>query len=574
MTTYICKGKGTVSGANNGGAGSDAFNGLKALSNAINANTVKGGDTVRFEGAFGLAEMADFPCPRLVSEKLQANTAAHGGPYLGTSQAAGSSASGIRFEWTGPNGQSVWDMTGADTTTERMTAAIRIQGEDITLVNPSIRPGDWNYIFGSGGAARIAGGSDAEQVSDENYGIILLGNGNGIDGGTIDATGSSSRFCRFGIFKAPSAAGVSGASSNKTGYVRNVVIKGCASGGQVQPFGASGYALKPGTRETVSGLTISDASWGWQSGYLSSSGGNAAKHGNGWGVLGAFLGGFELYGCDISGHFQDGIAIGVAAGAIVRDCYIHDISGPNQQWWVWNAGTAKWDLATVTNNVEGNGVKTGLANKDGTSPSTWLGTDGVAPSPGDNPGYPELRNQVIRCRIYRVNGAGITSNQSRGNHYHANEIDQTGNAGILLVTLGSVGNQWISNNFVRRVGVPNSSSSYCLRIESNNRVWLYNNILWSDPGVSGRYDLYQGSGAAHVGARNVLVTGRQAGSPAWDTTNDLPTQTPAWTQGVGLAAGSPLIGAGTTDAFLSRSTGAGRNRLKALFASPPNVGPY
>lgn len=585
MATYICKGKGTVSGLNNGGAGNDAFNGTKALANAINAGTVHGDDIVRFEGAFGLAEMADWPCGRLVSEKLQANTPGHGGVYFGTGMGSTSTASGIRFEFTGPNGQSTWDMAGATSETERMVAALRIQGEDITVDSVDIRPADWNYIFGAAGATRIAGVSaatDAEQRSDENMGLMLMGNGNTVDGGTIDGTGSSSRFCRFGVYKCPSQANVSGASSNKTGYTRNLTVRGVGSGGQCQPFGggsqANGdmYDLKPGTREYFHDLVISGGAWGISPTYLTSGAGNAAKHGNGWGISGRFFGGAEIYDCNVSGGFQDGFGVGVAAGAVVRDNYIHDLNQQTVTWWVWNTTTAKWEQATVADNHEGNGIKFGLLNKDGGSPTTWLGDDGTIPALGDNLRVAEMRNIIVRNRIYRVNGAGITSNMSRGGVVHANEIDSTGGTGLLLVGMSGQepGNVWISNNFVRKKDLAYSYQNDCLRIEAQYRVWLYNNILWSDPATSS-YDLYNESSLALVSAGNLLVTGRTRGSTAYSGSSDLAAQTPAWTQGVGLASSSPILGAGSPLAFDARTYGITRNRMKARFTlAAPNVGPY
>lgn len=587
MSIFWVKPKGQGAGLKDGSSLANAIDGTKALKTLIDNGTIRGIHDIYFVGGFTLAEMVDWAGGSgsgvAAGTRLYANNPGNGGIWFGSSQGSTSTASGLRFHWSTPEGQAVFDMRGATSVAERMVAAFYARGEDITLINPHIYPGTWDYV-GVNGTTRIAGSSassDAENRSDENNGIILLGNGNVIDGGLIDGTLSTERFCRFGVLKGPSQKNVSNASAYKTGIIRNLIIKGVGSGGITQPFGggstANGdlYDLRPGTRELMYGVKISDGAWGYSSGRLSTTGGNAAKHGNGWGVSGRFFGGFEFYDSEITGQYQDGFGCGVAAGAVCRDNYIHDLNSQSVKWWIWNVSTGKWELDSVTDNTEGNGVKTGLLNKDGGSPSVWLGTDGVIPSNGDNCRVAELRNLILRNRIINVNGAGITSNMSRGCVYHANEIDGAHHAGILLVSMSgqNPANIWISHNFIRKVGLAYSNNADCLRIESQYRVWLYNNILWSDPNATA-YDLYHGTSQAVVSKGNLLVTGRTRGN-AYNGANDLASQTPSWTPGVGLHPSSPLRGAGTPDAFNARTYGMTRNRLKQRFdLTNPNVGPY
>src|SRR5690606_32478620 len=118
------KPKGQGTGNRSGTSLGNAIGGTKALATLIENKTIKGGDDIYFVGRYTRAELADWPCRRAVSERLQANNPSHGGIFFGTSQGSHSTASGLRFHWSTPEGQSVWDMSGATDPSERMVAAI------------------------------------------------------------------------------------------------------------------------------------------------------------------------------------------------------------------------------------------------------------------------------------------------------------------------------------------------------------------------------------------------------------------------------------------------------------------
>jgi len=366
---------------------------------------------------------------------------------------------------------------------------------------------------------------------------------------------------------------------------------------QVQTFGATGYDLEIPTGCDVHHNEFSAPGWGhstWLDLSVSGSG-NAAAHGNGIGIQGKFFGGVLVYSNTITGGYQDGIAAGVAAGAVISDNYIYDLNRTStRSHWAWT-GTA-WAVTTVANNVnataEGNGIKTGLRDKDRKSPSTWLGTDGVAATGADSLFVAELRPIVVRNIIHNTNSSGITSNESNGGFIHGNEIVDPQGAGILLVGSRAISdpgqsreaNWYISNNFVKKTVT--AGSSWVIRHESatNNtgRAWLYNNIFW--PGASQNL-MFVGSGYTVVGAKNVFVQGSVTGT--YSTANDLTdagskTAAQAYvvsSSGVKTSAGLPVanalrIAGTTTPQTGARTYGCYSDfRGVAFHATTPCVGP-
>jgi hypothetical protein len=385
--------------------------------------------------------------------------------------------------------------------------------------------------------------------------------------------------------------GVTGASSGLRGSVSYCTATGVLSGMQVQTFGATGYDLEIPTGCDVYGNSFSAPGWGhstWLDLSVSGSG-NAAGHGNGIGIQGKFFGGVLIYGNTITGGFQDGIAAGVSAGAVVSDNYVYDLNRTtNRSEWYWN-GTA-WAVRTLTN-TEGNGIKTGLSNKDRISPSTWLGTDGTAATATDSLEVAELRPIVLRNIIHNTQGAAITSNESNGGFIAGNEVVDPQGAGILIVGIAkSAGlsresNWFLAHNFVKKTVT--GGASWVVRFESgtNNigRAWVYNNIFW--PGASQNL-MFVGSGfTISASYKNVFVQGTITGT--YDTTNDLTDSTSKAdaqlyvlsASGVKTSAGLPVGNSLRTAGSVTPQTSARTHgcyldfRGTALHATTPCVGP-
>jgi hypothetical protein len=594
------------SGAGTGaGTVGDPYNGARALSDAIAAGSVAPWSRIVFDDANGAVTIAsdgaDWPSTAAVSSGFSQGSARNGGTtdprgiIFGDNMVATSKASKLWFDFGDGSTTSI-DWSGASNINRRAWAGLRVQGEQIVITGLKIEPPNWSYIIdASTGATRIAGTSgDAELRSFENNGIIAFGNGNHIHNCHVvgDKTWS-----RYAIMNCVAEEGVTGASSGLRGSVSFCTATGCLSGMQVQTFGATGYDLEIPTGCDIHHNEFSDPGWGnstWLDLSVSGSG-NAAAHGNGIGIQGKFFGGVLIYANTITGGYQDGIAAGVAAGAVIADNYIYDLNRTStRSHWAWNGST--WAVTTVANNVnstaEGNGIKTGLRDKDRKSGATWLGTDGTAATGADSLFVAELRPIVVRNIIRNVNSSGITSNESNGGFIHANEIVDPQGAGILLVGSRGItdasqsreGNWYISHNFVKKTVT--GGSSWVIRFESatNNtgRSWLYNNIFW--PGASQNL-AFVGSTYTATGAKNVWVQGTISGT--YSTANDLTdsgskTAAQAYVtsaSGVKTSAGLPAANALRTAGTVTPQTGARTYgcyldfRGVALHATTPCVGP-
>jgi hypothetical protein len=600
-TVYWTAKSGVGTGA---GTVGDPYNGARALSDAINAGSIAPWSRIVFDDSNGAVTIAsdgaDWPCTTGISTGFSQSSAASTsstnpcGIIFGTNLGPTSKASKLWFDFGDGSTTSI-DWSGASNINRRAWAALRVQGEQFVITGLKLEPPNWSYIIDpSTGATRVAGTSgDAELRSFENMGIIAFGNGNHIHNCHVvgDKTWS-----RYAILMCVAEEGASvGPSGGLRGSVSFCTASGCLSGMQVQTFGATGYDLEIPTGCDVFENSFSAPGWGHSS-FLSLTGvnsGNAAAHGNGIGIQGKFFGGVLIYKNTITGGYQDGIAAGVAAGAVIADNYIYDLNRTStRSHWAWT-GTA-WGVTTVPNNVnstaEGNGIKTGLQNKDRKSPSTWLGTNGTAASGSDSLFVAELRPIVVRNIMQNVNNNGITSNESNGGFIHANEIVDPQGAGILIVGLSKTvdlsreSNWYISNNFVKKTVT--GGASWVVRLESNTnnigRVWLYNNIFW--PGASQNL-MFVGSGITAVGAKNVFVQGSVTGT--YSTTNDLTdsgskTAAQAYvvsSAGVKTSAGLPAANALRTAGTTTPQTGArtfgcySDFRGVAFHATTPCVGP-
>lgn len=583
-TRYWRQKGGSQSGANNGTSLANAYIGFEAVVSAVNAGTLQDGDTIEFdptEGAVGFTDKADYPATSSSTTALGSTTAA-GGLVCGTSQNLSSSASNITWDFKGGE----INMQGATTSTQRMVAALRLYGEGCSVKNLKIKTGNWAYHRNpSNGSTRVAGGGNAEDVSDENGGLLMLGNKPFIDNLEVDGGNSHCRWCVYIGLRDDNLGG----TPNTTGELKNMLLYGAAQGIKVASSGGSGEDWEPGTRLLVHDFEVHTACWG-KSGSMSLQGYNAARHGNGIGCLGNHWGGVEFYDFKISGEWQDAAAL---IGGVIRDGLIENIGAETIDWWVWNSGTQLWQLnGLITNPGDyGNGVKFGLGGSDGASPTDWMGLTGG--SAGGTYNQREIRSIAQRLRIYNCQAHGVTMNDTGGHFLDSLEIDDTDNAGISTQPgSGGTSNVFICNTYVRKVD--NQPSNYALWVRQNTKLWLVNSAFVSNPSVSSQRDVFFDSSNVTVALKdkNLLGTGRSGGSYTQGTDLASPGSVPSWTRGFGWDVGSTYRSGGRALATLLNeskcssvlrglttaptSNRAGRTiggARRSNLSSPP-IGPY
>lgn len=581
MPTFYFAPKHFSGGNGSGSNASNPIKGFAALNAAMVGGTIQAGDlciAVGTQGPFTVSELADFPNTSRATKSQRFDFIdLAGGILLGSSQGLTSSLSGRTLDFQ----DVLIDMSGqgnldTDQAT-RMVAVIRFRGEDYTVKNIRTKSGNYNYLFGgatsTAGSVRIAGtaGADAEARSLENIGIVMLGNGWTLDTAKTDGNNA---FSQYGIVFGPSGSTQSGASNGKTCTARNFEMWGSAHGFHCQPYGTGvAYQVKPGTKLVLENGYAHDPCWG-RTPDMAIAPYNAQAHGNGGGVQGVWQGRALIKDFHATGGFQDGLAVGSAVGTVVKYPNIHDIGVEDYQYWSWNATSLLWQLTTVANNAEGNGVKMGLGNRDGVSPSTWLGSDGT---PGGEINVDELRNILIGGQIQRVKAFGVSANGGRGGVIHGTEIYDTGNTSIALFVSSAFRGQWmVSNCFVRKL--TSDPGNFCLNVQANIAAEVYNCIFWSNPAVSTQRDVQMTAGTVTRKGGNLLVTGRVNGN--WSSVPggaDLPVQVPNWTIGSGLSSTDPLRGLGVRDAITRlRTHGVNKNgqgnywpRKNGLIAVPP-----
>lgn len=600
MTDFYFRrvGAGT-SGTNSGLSESNAFQGIKKLSDEINAGNITAADNIYFvpsQGPIDLQDRAQFSAnTRSVSTGFTDGSSdiisTTAGILLGSSRVANSTLSGRKIFWRSSWAQPSMDMRGLTTNSQRMMAGIRLQGESVLTQDFYGYAADWPYLRTSTNPTHIPGPIvNAEEASYEN--ITFLTVGNGIRALNMNCSGSykwsNTAFAYYLV------------NRNVTGQTNGIVGEltgkffGTNQGIDIVETGGGGFDCAKDTRLLVHDVTVYDASWGNLSGMSGSH--NAAAHGNGIRSRGVFRGAVEIYDFDVTGEYQDAV-VAIGYVNIVRDGYIHDFGASTVQRWQWNSTSGRFELETpwYSDGRVGHGVKCGLDTFDGGSPSTWLGADGAfGVTATSSQGYEvdECRSIVTRVKMYNLQSSGIISNEGRGTYVHACEIYDFGGNGISFkpgdANGARNGNFWISNTFVRKI--ISDPLAFCLDVEPRARVCgMYNNIFWSNPSVAGQYDVRWNTTVAmpaNSKDKNLLVTGRVSnGSGAsYPTTGDL-TNTgdrahsgmlTGYAFGSGLSEGHSLINAGSGSPYTkARTYGVTRNILAARFAQPnPNVGPY
>jgi hypothetical protein len=309
---------------------------------------------------------------------------------------------------------------------------------------------------------------------------------------------------------------------------------------------------------------------------------NAARHGNAVALSGVFNDVALVYNNEATGGFQDLFECGISHGVTFDYNYAHD-SGDYTTQDTWRrVGGTTWARSTETGLDMGNGAKFGLSGKDGTPPSYWLGTDGVA---GGQFNVDEARNICTRFRAYRLGGVGITSNHSNGLFVGSSEIiDTLGHA--MLVAVGNAGGHfWLQNNFFG-MSVNARAFQSAMYVEANANLYLYNNVFRSFA-TGGSYTAGHKDATISAGSvlkahgNNLWVTNRRtvSASATFNNGSDLATpasQSVAWNTGTGWGVGSEYLTGGTATPYsTARTFGSGRNMNNSRFnlAAPP-VGPY
>lgn len=571
MATKYVAPKGTVAAGGNGSLATP-WNGILEMTNALAGSTAVG-DTIEFmgnKGPFGLADAADFPNVTAINAALNSGTLSSG-IKIGTAYGTTSPAAGRIFQFRGSTGQAIVDMRGATMNSQRMTAALTFLGEGIQVLNPWVYCPTWAYLLDpADGSTRIAGpSSNPEQLSIENIGIQVHGNGGVVDGArVIGWTATHGGWSRAGIFCNSANAAVGSTSPRLTNIVRNCKVTGCMNGVYHSPGGAGGYDMAAGQRLKVHNNELLAPVWGARVNAPIDEF-NAGSHGNGVEVIGKFGGGMgEVYNNHVSGNWQDGIDLASSYGTIAYNNYLHDIGDATLLLWQWNASTSRWNVGPVTN-TNGNGIKLGLSSMDGTGPTVWMGTDGVA---GGSLNVPEQLNAAVGNRIYRVNALGVASNTAKGCYIHANEIVDAKSVCISLLSLGAVGNQCVTHNYCKLSSDAPANSSAVV-VGTNNRVVFANNIVVTDPTKS-HFEVNWPSSTGIVKGVNLMATGRFAGGN-YSTTNDLANRVPTWTPGVGLPAGDAALTAGTRALWqTTKHFRAHADMWGVPFDQPPPLGPY
>jgi hypothetical protein len=550
MATYHVAPKGTVTGANNGGSGNNAWNGIKALYNALSGSTVAG-DTIIFDGdkgPFSFADNADFAYTGGLTGAF-VYAAGASGPILGSSSLAASSASGRIFQFASSTGQAVIDMHRSDanhTGPERMYAALSIQGEGMTILNPKVIAPNFNYLKAVNGP-----NAQAESVSAENHGLRIAGNGNTIDGADIVGYADTQGFCRAALPIVHELTGTAGLTTR----VSNLKSRGAFFGFNVA---IQGSGAQYSGEFLASSLDVADCSWGSTAelGFVT---GNAGTHG-GYGAIGGNWRNAVITRLKGRGVCQDGIDL-IGVNCKITNSDLRGMYAPGVMAWVWNATSAAWEWTYVAG-VTGNGIKMGFVQA-GTSPTTWRGTDGI---PGGIYNTDENRNSAIG-NVIEDCMSGITSNTGNGQFVHANEVYGAVYGGITMDAYPNRANYWISNNYAQmRAGPRYNTDAAAGQFVTNAALILVNNIF--DASLSpDAYDVrWATQTAPMLKNNNLLVTGRVKQNYSYPTTGDIASFDPGWIKEVGLPAGSSLIRAGAHNGYRT-------DRRGVQFWNPPSVGP-
>lgn len=553
MTTYYVAPKGTVSGANNGTSPANAWNGINACRAGMGSTSA--GDTIVFRGDLGpysFADQADFAYQGTLSGAHSFVTG-QSGCYIGSSSTSVSNASGRIFQFlTGAYGQATIDMHRSDanhTASQRMYSALQIQGEGITILNARVIAPNFNYLPGIPGP-----GSQAEAMSQENYGLRVVGNGITIDGGEFLGYADTQGFCRAALQLDHQVTGTDGLKTT----VRNIRTFGAHFGLQCVIQGASTLTKLVAVLESIRGEF---PSWGStaSTGLIT---GNAGTHG-GHVSLSSMWGSLEVRNSAFSGVCQDAIDL-ITVNGTVRNCTIDDVYAPSVLAWTWNAGTPAWELTTVSG-VTGNGIKMGLNGYTGTSPSTWGGTDGT---PGGVYNVAEFNNRALGNKIRNVS-IGITSNAGNGLIIHANEVTEAYAFAVALNSATVRSNFWVSNNY-GQLSSSAITNARALTVTANANIILLNNIFDCQKvgGASSVYDLHWLTALTPLSLnKNLYVRGTVVQTQPYPGTGDISPVNPSWVQGVGLPSGSALIGAGAHNGYCADAHGV-------QFKNPPSIGAY
>lgn len=582
MTTYYVQPKVTGYTGGTGLTQTSAFS-LKQAYDAIQAGTIKAGDQVAFCGASGqftLGDRSEFAYAGAINSAFSSGTNTGAGCIFGDHNGTPSKASGIWFNGRGDGAQSVFNMAGGRTASERQICAVGFRGEGMVISGFNVRAPDFDYLANVTGSFTTA--TQAETVSYENLGVYVGGGGNIFEDNVIDCSsgvGTLNAMSRYGVqwFIPNESMGANYGKHLRT-IIRRNRITGAFHNYRIDPGGGpggGGEILRNGSElwmyfntslAPVFGRQLADALGGY----------NALSHGGHISISGAYYGRGFCVSNYLQGDCQDAIDL-IGAGMLVGWNTIEDIRSVNPTIKKWN-GSA-WVNQTMTSR-DGNGIKMGFSGMSGTAPTTWLGIDGVN---GGVCSSMESNNQCIGNKVRRTSGNGITTNNSNGHFIAYNECIDTELPGIVLFPEGSRGTMFVMNNYLR-LAQTNVGFVGAIDVQAPVLLYEFNNVYDSGTNAAARsaYDAnYRNTTARVAGGKNVYVNGRRqvfAGS-SYTGTSDInggaAQSIAGYVDGAGFPAGHALQGLADSSCLrLARTAGMNYDANRRRIVLPNNPGPF
>lgn len=559
------------------GTAQSPYSGPLAVRNAMGTGILPG-DRITFMGEYGPILkneiVADFPYSgpavnAALTMQQNANTQ-QGGIVWGDRRDSASNCRNMTFVFRGPSEWHI-DARGASGNSERMRAALLIQGTNNVVEDLRIAAPDWNYI--AAGRVPSTGANYAPEVSWENFGLQLWG---GWGGQIRRCTGWGSN--AFGRTALSIEMGTNEANQANT----KTIIEDSAAYGSFYGVGirrnalidigaatvAADYMPAAGADAIVRNNRLGTCRWGDTLAIPAIN--NAMYHGGmidfqgflwlrGWGAV---------YGNELYGDCQDALQA-ISGNVDVFDNYIHDVNPlyPGAETFLrWYDNAGAW--ATVAGGALGGCIKLGLTGYDGNVSAT------VWPDRGTLGGLyfmPALRNRAFRNRIENINGTGpaISSNGSSGMIIVANEIRNAKGIAVGGSDASAVRAHWVANNYVKCKVYDNPSA---INVGAVAGVWLYNNIL--ERGGAG-VDITTPYGTSTVhGGNNRLVTNTSFFGASVNNMRGNTSGAADYVWGVGPTAGGNCANAGSWEGVIgARCEAALRDLLGNRWVRTVAVGP-
>lgn len=545
---------GTASGNGDGTTEANAFNGLEDARAKMGSH-LSAGDTLKAvitNGPFGLGELIG-AAVWASSNMMPSLTIS--GCKLGNDPGLASNASGKTIDLRG----AVFDFRGGGSS-QRHSSLLTIMGEDITVLTDGVQFHAGNYAYSLLFTPAQVGSLFIEDAGWENMCLTLNGWGITVENEGTGVFSGSNGWSKVAVcFMAPES-GVGGVSSSKTTTFRGLRCNGSHYGFVMTPTGVGGSDYPYAAKMLNTGMISHTPVFGRNPGDPIKAYG-AAIHGGCISILGKGFGRAIVENFLAYGECQD-LAECVSGGTQFRDGVLRDSQTVNPETWFNSGGS--WTRG-VQVGIHGGGLKLGLPDASGASPSSWMGTDGVV---GGYFNIDQETNIALRLRIERVSGTGITTNGSKGAFIHACELYEIGGDGVSLAPASTRALTWVSHTRCRLAA--NSNGAGALAVYGNVKPHLYNNV-WHG---GNRPDVSWSTGETPLKSQNKLINGTFVGS--YPTTGDRSGGDTAWTDGQGPPAGSSLLSGGSLAPYqTARTVGVTRdvNGVRFDTLNPP-LGPF